>query len=441
LNDLQRVLRQASMNVVPLDDEKHRLHSLATRVLSSTRTAAKAHRLVRDVILGGSFAKGTWLPSDVDIDIFVRINPRASERTFERIGLAIGERATEGYPRGKKYAQHPYTEAMVDGVKVNIVPCYDVKPNQWKSAADRSPYHLEIVERMSGDQKLQVRLLKKFMKGVGVYGAEIESQGFSGYAAEVLVIREGSFEGALKYFADFKPHNENEYFHLADPVDNERDLARAISPEKIARLTLASRSFLRSPSVSYFGGFHRRKRPQLRRYLIAVVFSHAPLSEDTLWGELKKTLKHVEGHLEAGGFRIARAAAVSNSRDSSAFLFLPEVESLPGMELRIGPPVDKRTETEQFLSKNRNRARLIWVGEDARARLMQRRRNTRLVDLLEETTQDIRRVGASREMAAGIARSGKVITWAKLSKLLPSKAWLREGVDEIVSDTIGTSPA
>jgi len=47
---------------------------------------------------------------------------------------------------GKKYAQHPYTEATVEGVRVNIVPCFDVKAGEWMSAADRSPYHVELIE-------------------------------------------------------------------------------------------------------------------------------------------------------------------------------------------------------------------------------------------------------------------------------------------------------
>ncbi|HUI85855.1 MAG TPA: CCA tRNA nucleotidyltransferase [Nitrososphaerales archaeon] len=441
MKSLRSVLEEATEIVVPSAQEKRRLDALALELLRRTREAAKGQRRVRDVVLGGSFAKGTWLPKDVDIDIFVRMRPETSEREFERLGLAIGERATAGYPRGKKYAQHPYTEATVDGVKVNVVPCYDVEPGKWKSAADRSPYHLGLVEKMSEGQKLQVRLLKRFMKGVGVYGAEIESQGFSGYAAEVLVLRNGGFGGVLDFFADFKPPSPEEFFHLSDPVDENRDLARAISPEKVGRLILASRAFLNEPSLSYFRGYKRKKRPGMKSVVVALVFTHDVLSEDTLWGELKRTLSHVQAHLEAKGFKIARSLAASDAKRSSALLFLPEVDTLPSVEVRTGPSVDRRAETTEFLSRNQSRARLVWVGEDARVRFIQSRRFTSLVKLLEDVTRDVGQVGASKAMAVGIARSGRIATGSRLTSLASSHDWLRQGVDELVSDTIGTSVA
>jgi tRNA nucleotidyltransferase (CCA-adding enzyme) len=441
MTNLRHALQSAVVALKPSPQEEKELNALTSSLLSKTRDAAKRYSQVHDVILGGSFAKGTWLPKDVDIDIFVRISADADEKDFERIGLEIGARATEGYPRGKKFAQHPYTEALVDGVKVNIVPCYFVEPMQWKSAADRSPFHVMLVERLPESQKQQVRMLKRFMKTVGVYGAEIESQGFSGYAAEVLVIQYNDFEGVLRYFADFKPASEETYFHLVDPIDSERDLARAISREKVARMVLASRSFLRKPASAYFSKIRAKRRPSVEPLLVGLVFSHAVLSEDTLWGELKKTLRHVEVRLESRGFRVARSIAVSNGKESSAFLFLPELDTLPDLELRMGPPVEKKAETKEFLSRNAHRAKLIWVGEDTRVRLFQTRDRKRLVELLSDTVRDVKDIGASKEMAAGILASGMIVSGSRLSKVVSSKAWLKKGLEEIAGDTIGTSVA
>lgn len=439
MKSLQEVVRRVGKLVEPSQAEKERLNSLAADLLTRTNTQARKYAAIHDVILGGSYAKGTWLPGDVDIDIFIRIAPETSESIFERLGLSVGARATSGYPRGKKYAQHPYTEATVDGVKVNIVPCYDVEPPNWKSAADRSPYHLRLVERLPDRQKFQIRLLKKFMKGVGVYGAEIEFQGFSGYAAEVLVMAHDDFEGVLRFFAEFKPRGPEEFFHLLDPVDEGRDLARAISLEKLGRMVLASRAFLRNPSQGYFSGLKRVRRPSVEGDIIGIVFGHGKLSEDTLWGELKKTLRHLESHVEAKGFRIARSIAVSNGSDSAAFLFLPEFSVLPRIERRVGPSIDRKAEAEQFIALNRRRAKLIWVGDDARVKLLQDRSHTQLLELLEDTIKGgVKRVGASREMAVGIAKNGRVVTGPRLSKLLPTNQWLRKGMEEIASDTIGT---
>jgi tRNA nucleotidyltransferase (CCA-adding enzyme) len=345
LTGLQRVLAAATRLVLPKPAEEKRLAELGEFLLTRTRAAADRHPEVRGVVMGGSFAKGTWLPTNVDIDVFVLIDPATSEKDFERIGLAVASKATSGFPKGKKYAQHPYVEATVNGVKVNIVPCFAVEPPNWKSAADRSPFHVKLVEELSQDRKTQVRLLKRFMRGVGVYGAEIEVQGFSGYAAEVLVIRHGNFEGVLKNFAELKRVGEDLLFTLPDPVDENRDLAKAISNESVGRMVLASRAFLRRPSLAFFGEVLGRSRPRVRNELVGLVFSHPKLSEDTLWGELRRTLRHITNAVEEKGFKLARAMAASDNISNSAFLFLPEFSSLPPVEQRLGPTVERAKET------------------------------------------------------------------------------------------------
>src|SRR6185503_494851 len=104
-----------------------------------------------------------------------------------------------------RYSDHPYVEAIVRGVRVNVVPCYDVEQGKWQSAADRSPFHTEyVIKNMDGEKRDQVRLLKKFFKSAGIYGAEISTGGFSGYVSEVLVLKYGSLENVLHAAADMK---------------------------------------------------------------------------------------------------------------------------------------------------------------------------------------------------------------------------------------------
>jgi tRNA nucleotidyltransferase (CCA-adding enzyme) len=397
---------------------------------------------VRGVVLGGSFAKGTWLPEDADVDIFVRIDTSTSEPRFEHVGLAVGAEAMTGYSKGKKYAQHPYTEAVIEGVKVNIVPCYAVSRKRWMSAADRSPFHVRLVKGLPEDQKMQVRLLKKFMKAVGVYGAEIETQGFSGYVAEVLTMRHGTFAGVLRYFADFKVSAHDRLFSLPDPVDKSRDLGIAVSGEKLGRLILASREFLRNPRKAYFVRVAGVARPGLKDAVMAVVFTHRRLSEDILWGELRRTMKHMVRHVEARGFVIARAMAASNNSDSSAFLLIPEFASLPALEQRVGPTVDLRKETRSFVSSNRRKAKLVWVDDEARVRLLKERDYTDLAHLLGDIVKGrVGPIGASDEVGRAMARSAEILTGKRLSKFAESREWVANGINEIVSDAIGTRQA
>lgn len=435
----QDVLRLATTMVRPSKSESVKLERLAGRLLDATSRAASAFPETRGVVLGGSYAKGTWLPGEVDLDIFVRFDPSTPLERFESAGLAIGERAARGYPRGKMFAQHPYTEATVDGVKVNVVPCFAVERGHWLSAADRSPFHVEVVKTLSKNAKLQMQLLKLFMKGVGVYGAEIRTQGFSGYVAEVLAMKRGGLLSTLRWFAGCEITDQSRPFSLPDPVDEARDLGVAVSPEKLGTMILASRDFLRAPSLAFFRGMKGIRRKEVRVLVYALVFSHKKLSEDILWGELRKTMKHLVGHVESHGFKIARSMAASDNDSRSAILLIPEFAELPKFEQRVGPTVDRQKDLESFLAANEKETKLAWVDDDARARVMKPRAFVRLEPLLESLARGrLGPTGASEDIAAGMKKTAKVLSGPSLAGESSRHRWLETGILEITSDAIGT---
>jgi tRNA nucleotidyltransferase (CCA-adding enzyme) len=443
MTSLTSVLETAKKLVTPSPSQELKLAEVTEKIFKKTETASKDFPQAREVILGGSFAKGTWLPDEADIDIFVKISPEADDSTFEEMGLKIGRAAAKGYPSGKKYAQHPYTEATVDGIKFNIVPCFDVEPGSWRSAADRSQYHVKFVrENLDEQAKLQVRLLKRFMRSVGVYGAEIETEGFSGYCAEVLDYNHGSFENVLRYFASLRPSVEGSLLILKDPIDPNRDLAKAISAESISRMVLASRAFLREPRIEFFRKVNRRVRPQLKKSLFVIVFRHPEISEDTLWGELKKSTKHVVNHARQHGFVVFRAKAASNKKTRSAIIILPESEALAELEDRVGPGVELANETKSFMLTNRQRAHLVWAGEDGRVHILTKRRYPHLEALLKDIVKgQIAKVGASADIVRSVIKTGRLLQGAELDKETRREAWLMEAIEDIISDTIGTDSA
>jgi len=411
MSRLSSVLSKAEKLASPADEEEERIGKLARSLLAKTRRSAARFPEARGVLVGGSFAKGTWLPGHVDLDIFVKLDPSTPEAVFERVGLRIGEATTLGYPAGKKFAQHPYTEATVEGMRVNIVPCFDVRKGEWKSAADRSPFHVDLVRKLSDKTKTQVRLLKLFMNAVGVYGAEIERRGFSGYVAEVLTMKLGSFEKVLAWFAEGTKPQEGKPFTLPDPVDEGRDLGIAVSGESLGRMVLASREFLRRPALTFFSKLPSRSRPSMRGDVLAVVFHHRPMGEDTLWGELRRTTKHVVRHVEVNGFTIARSMAASNNIDRSAIMLIPEVSELPGLQQRVGPTVDRRKDVEAFVASNAKGSRLVWVDDGARVRLLMPRRHTSLRGLLADLAKGREGpIGASREIELGMRKSASVLS-------------------------------
>jgi tRNA nucleotidyltransferase (CCA-adding enzyme) len=99
--------------------------------------------------------------------------------------LKIAKSAAGNAEQIERFAEHPYLEIIQDEMRIDIVPCYNVERGQWQSATDRTPFHTDYVKKnLKPDLLGEVRLLKKFMQGVGVYGAEVKIGGFSGYLCD-----------------------------------------------------------------------------------------------------------------------------------------------------------------------------------------------------------------------------------------------------------------
>lgn len=416
-----RLLTRALILCTPTAQETKKITAVAGRVkgLVEARAAALTTKEVADVVFGGSFAKGTWLRGDADIDIFVKVRPDVDEKRFEELGVKIGREALAGFDPQLRYSDHPYVEAFVRGIRVNIVPCYDVEKGKWKSAADRSPYHTQyIMQALGPEKKAQVRLLKKFLKSAGIYGAEISTAGFSGYVSEVLIAKYGSLEGVLRAAAaGFRQGHviavdEGRYdpdvargfsspLVIIDPVDPRRNLGTAISPESAGRLVLAARAFLKKPSVRFFAGYRpgRVDRHLLGNVLVAE-FSHRKRSPDTIWGQLKRSSNSLAKQLEIAGFTVFRHTCQTDEEDRGAFAFLLESLTLPPYIVRKGPEIAMAKETENFIAKSKKKKPplAVWADREMRVSMVTERNETDAGRLLQKLLQNPQSSGVAKDM-------------------------------------------
>jgi tRNA nucleotidyltransferase (CCA-adding enzyme) len=381
--------------VLPLCEPTHIQERRIAKVAQEAKTHVDSYVAqlddVVDVVFGGSFAKGTWLPGHADIDIFVKIKPSVGIEKFEEMGREIGSEALKSYGPKLRYSDHPYVEVFVKKVRVNVVPCYDVEQGKWQSAADRSPFHTRYISSNFDDEKRrQARLLKKFLKSVGIYGAEISTEGFSGYVSEVLVLKYSSFENLLRAAADWQERQiiavsdydsdfvrvSNSPVIIIDPVDSRRNLGTAISPESVAKFMLAARKFLEKPSLDFFKeGKYRRGTIKLLPNVLVVEFSHEKKSPDIIWGQLKRSLSAIAKQLELAHFEVLRSSCVTDEKSSAALAFLLESITLPPYTKRKGPEVFRRKDTASFLS-NRKKPLASWVDREMRIAMVIERRAT-----------------------------------------------------------------
>ena len=222
------ILKKAKEIAIPNNQERKKVDIIANQVFSLVNNEAEKQKSVVSVHFGGSYAKETWTRGKIDIDIFVKFKTTTSEKNFEKLGRKIGFDSLKKFKPYVRYSEHPFVEANIDGVGVNVVPCYDVKKDHWKSAADRSTFHTEFMsEKLTGLMKDDIRILKYFLEINGMYGAEIAKQGFSGYVCEVLVYYLGSFENVLKKIANLQnnemigesPRKFESSIVIIDPID------------------------------------------------------------------------------------------------------------------------------------------------------------------------------------------------------------------------------
>jgi tRNA nucleotidyltransferase (CCA-adding enzyme) len=461
----EKILERAFRLVTPSVSESRRLERIVAEITEriNTTVASEPEASRPQVEVGGSYARGTWLKGSHDVDFFLEYPVGFPRQKLETVAIHSATTALAGFSINKRYAEHPYVESFVDGVRVNLVPCYAVAPGEWQSAADRSPYHTRYIRAKLDDPlRLEARLFKKFAKAIGVYGAEVKIQGFSGYVCEVLTLHFGSFLETLEGVSKIKPAEvlslEPYDAELAasfqspivilDPVDTTRNLGTAISGRNVARLVLASRNFLSRPNLRYFqrtnGSLSRstiskKSRALLLSRILAVSFPIEPRSPDILWGELKRSSSSLSDKLAALGYQVVRKSAASDEKTSAAFLFLLTSTSSDQVTLRAGPDYFRAEEVMKYFDKNRGKALLTWIGEDGKLlsifdrpeKLMQA--ESALAWMLRK--ENIGGIGISAQIKKELGRRFTISTGLELAKARKTSSWLLDGVVKLASNT------
>jgi tRNA nucleotidyltransferase (CCA-adding enzyme) len=404
--------------VTPKKRERAEMEALAEELEKKVVSASKDFGVEVEVRVEGSVAKDTWLSREGDIDISMRVPTTIPHKSLGNVCLKIARKATEGSKQIERFAEHPYLEAIVDDTRINIVPCYKTKRGEWLSATDRTPFHTNYVKKhLTKQMKGEVRLLKKFMKGTGVYGAEIKVGGFSGYLCELLILRYKSFINALKAFAQHKKRmvidiegyykgREKELELLfkepvvtVDPVDRGRNVASAVQPKKLYTCVAAARAFLGNPDTKFFYPPETAALPakeleqKLARYGSAVIFltfEKVAAVPDILWGQLYKSKRSLHKLIQLNGFSLLRDVPWSDEKTINMFIFDLEQRFISLVKKHLGPPLEKKNECEKFLLKHVKSPNTVSGPyiEDGRWVVEIRRKYTDAVALLKDKLRD-----------------------------------------------------
>ena len=408
-NDVNKLISDILDDCEPSEAEKNRLNKIAFRIKDQISTFVLNHEkysFVKEVVFGGSFAKGTWLKNETDIDIFMKFSTQMDLNDFENYGKEIGLQSLKDFSPYLRYADHPYVEAYVEDVKINVVPCYDVIYGRWRSAADRSPFHTTYINNsLDAHKKNQVRLLKKFFRSLNIYGAEISKNGFSGYVSEVLIVKFGSFLSTLDYFSSFTEDKKiisvdsvlfndeklkkfNSFMILLDPVDNNRNLGTAISALSVGTFIQGSRKFLKNPANNFFDDIKKAVNIDpglvglLSSNILIIEFNFSFRAPDIIWGQLQKSVNSLSKFIESSGYKIIKNSYFTDEKEHCVLAFLMESLTIPKYYKRIGPDIFRDNDIEKFIESNAT-SKLKWLASDNRMNCISSRDFTDIRDFLK----------------------------------------------------------
>lgn len=431
---LKRVLKKAS----PTKSQERELDRISRLVLSATN--AVATKFGCESMLAGSVTRNTWLPDKKEVDVFVLFPENTPREILEKEGVEIGKRVVSrlGGKSIISYAEHPYVHGKIGNYEIDVVPCYKIKSaEKIKSAVDRTPFHVRYIERNLLPEKAgEVRLLKQFFKGLGVYGADLKTEGFSGYLCDLLIIKHGSFREFIKsaskwgakeiisvtgekissnVLKNFKRHP----LVVIDPVDSDRNVAAALTPKNYVKFTEAARNFIRKPSEDYF---FPKKIPmnaaQFKKLLdwkgtkiISIAFKPPKVIPDILWPQLRKAADRVEKILRENEFIVLNKGVWSDGNKTALIIFEMETALLPETQKRVGPSTLLQKNSNNFREHYKDALRLYVEGDKWVAEIKRKFRTPegKLMESLRRDVKTLQEKGIPGYIADSMSKSFKIL--------------------------------
>lgn len=450
LAEIKEICEQVLRRIVPSDEERRRTIEFSMNLVNRLRHELNCENIEADVQIEGSIAKDTWLAGDKDIDIFIMLSRKYGKEALGKV-LEAAKRVS-GNNFLEAYAEHPYLESYINGFVINFVPCFKVKDaSEAKSSVDRTPLHtLYVKSRLNEQIKNEIRLLKQFMHGINVYGAEIKVGGFSGYLCEILTLYYGCFINVLRAASKwrrgevidieehYRSHNEAKIrfqydpLIVVDPVDKNRNIASSIRANKLSEFILASRIFLNKPNIKFFYPhevkalsiedliYRMRSRGTSLIFIKTGAIKAVP---DVLWGQLYKSQKALTKIIKQFDFNILRSDVWSDEKSINIFVFELSSRFLPAVEKHLGPPVEKISDCERFLKKHlKSNSTLSGpMVEEYRLVVERRRRYVDAVELLRDKLKDGgRSLGIASMVSETFRKSFEILVNDEIKKFYSS---------------------
>jgi len=316
------------------------------------------------VIVGGSGAKGTWLPGTNEIDIFVKFNYNHRNKDLSKL---LEKELKKKFKRVVRiHGSRDYFRIKYKSFNFEVIPILNISNvRQAKNITDVSPFHVKWVKNNIKGLSDEIRLAKLFCKANKLYGAESYIRGFSGYALEILVIHYGSFKNLMrkaskwkvKQVIDPKKYHKNALkelntakiqspFILIDPVQAERNVTAALSSEKFDKFRELSKKYLNKSSDKFFE-IEKFDVKKLKGNLVLLKIEPLRGKRDVVGAKLLKCFNLIKRNLEE--FKVIKSDWEWDK--DAIFWFVLKEKKLSKYKKHYGPLFKQKKHLKAFKKK------------------------------------------------------------------------------------------
>ncbi len=365
------ILREALVSIAPTQKDREVLTDVK-KFLTRLQQELKLRRINAKPVLGGSFAKDTWLAGDYDVDVFVTFDMSyKNDPLSDLLAKALKPWKTERLHGSRDYFQ------IHGPINYEIIPVLAIKhAKQALNVTDFSPKHVAWVNTKGKKFKNDIRLLKKFCKAHRVYGAESYIRGFSGHVVDILTIYYSGFLKTLKAATKWKDKTELDYNNtykgkalftlntsktqgplvLIDPVQPDRNAAAALTKENFDTFIVGAKSFLKKQTIAAFTEKKTDINALLAKKVPVVHITTLNEKEDVAGTKMVKAYDFLKKELSDFGVR--DSGWEWDKKKHASLWFALNKKDLPATEQRMGPPKAMTESCAAFKKKYKN-AKLV----------------------------------------------------------------------------------
>ena len=205
---MRTVLDTAKKLSIPTEAEEKKVNELIKEISLKINNQLKKLKISAKLIVGGSIAKGTWLPGISDIDFFLQFDYNKYKNKSAELDNITGKILKKCFNINRLHGSRDYFSFKKKGFNIEMVPVLNIKnPKQAKNITDFSPLHVSWMKKQIKKKPeliSEIRVAKQFFKANKLYGAESYIQGFSAHVIEILVVYHSSFQKLIKAICKWK---------------------------------------------------------------------------------------------------------------------------------------------------------------------------------------------------------------------------------------------